>query len=278
MTTNGTGAAVAVREPARSAFPTSQEIDTALRLASNLAQSGFFKDARRAEEAFAKILFGRDLGLSPTAAMTNIHIVEGKPELSANLQANMVRTYRGPDGERYDYRVGEHTDLTCSITFLRDSAELGVSTFTIDDAKTAGLVRPNSPWVKYPRNMLFARAMSNGVAFHCPEVTNGLRVYGEGEISGEIENAAPDAAAPPAEPAEEVVDAEPVDDTPTLADEDLALLQKAAKGLKWNEIKLVLVGEGIDPPALARDAFTTVTIEQFDSLMAALTAASGATP
>jgi hypothetical protein len=37
---------------------------------------------------------------------------------------------------------------------------------------------------KFPRNMLFARAMSNGVKWYCPDVTSGVTVYSEGEISG----------------------------------------------------------------------------------------------
>ena len=41
----------------------------------------------------------------------------------------------------------------------------------------ANLVKDKSGWVKYPRNMLFARAMSNGVRWFAPEATGGLPVY-----------------------------------------------------------------------------------------------------
>lgn len=177
------------------AMPTGQEIDTAVRIAQNLAAGGMFKDARQAEQAFTKIMLGRDLGLSPTMAMTSIHVVEGKPELSANLQAQLVKSYLGPEGERYDYLVREHDTSVCEIEFRRreqggEWETLGTERFTIDDAKAAGLVRANSPWTKYPRNMLWARAISNGVNFHCPEVARGLRVFHEGEISGEVSEAA----------------------------------------------------------------------------------------
>jgi hypothetical protein len=140
-----------------------------------------------AYQTLAKLVFGRDLGLSATAALTGIHIVEGKPEISANVQAQMVKTYVGPAGERYDYRVDELTAEACAITFFRrrrgdeEWEVLGQSTYSIDDATTAGL--NNKPvWKKHPKNMLFARCVSDGVAFYCPEVTNGIRVYSEGEI------------------------------------------------------------------------------------------------
>lgn len=175
-------------------IPASSEVAELGKLANLLARSGFFADARGGYQAFAKLLFGRDLGLSATAAMTGIHIVEGKPELSANIQAQMVRCYVGVGGERYDYRVISSKDERherCEIEFYRTldgrREALGTSEFTIEDAERAGLTRPTrsgqpSNYAKFPPNMLFARAMSNGVAFHCPEVTRGIRVYHEGEI------------------------------------------------------------------------------------------------
>lgn len=153
-----------------------EELGTLMQVAGALAKSGLFKDTRQAEQAVAKVLVGRDLGLSPTEAMMGIHIVEGKPELSASLQASFVKRTPG-----YDYRVLEHTDQACEIAFYRDGEEIGRSRFTIEDARRAGLAGRNV-WKSYPRNMLFARTMSNGVAFHCPEVTGGIRVYHEGEI------------------------------------------------------------------------------------------------
>jgi hypothetical protein len=199
--------------PARPTIPSDGEINTIYRLADGLAKSGFFRDSRSATQAFAKLMFGRDLGLSATASMTGIHIVEGKPELSANVQAQMVRVYQGPAGERYDYKVLAHTDELCTIRFFRrfgddgDWESLGEETFTIDDAKRAGLAN-RGPWKSYPRNMLFARAMSNGVAFNCPEVTGGIRVYHEGEISTVLNSTA-----------EEI---EPVTETFSYGDDELA--------------------------------------------------------
>lgn len=170
------------------------EFDGLYRQAKVLAASGMFKDAQQAEAAFAKLVLGRDFGLSPTQAMTAIHVVEGKPELSANLQAAMLRAYRGPAGEQYDYRVVEHTGEACVLRVLFRPApgapweELGVERFDMSDAERAGLTAATkagkpSMYAKYPRNMLFARAISNAIAFHCPEVTFGHRVYGPGEVA-----------------------------------------------------------------------------------------------
>ena len=61
---------------------------------------------------------------------------------------------------------------------------IGTSAFSIDDAKKAGLAGDN--WRKYPRNMLFARAMSNGVKWYCPNVFGGP-VYSPDELGATID-------------------------------------------------------------------------------------------
>lgn len=198
---------------AESRFPARAEINDLGLLANHLARSGFFRDAKGGTQAFAKLLFGRDLGLSATAAMTGVHIIEGKPEVSANIQAQMVRTYTGPEGERYDYRVLRLTDTECEIEFRRrwergsEWETLGTSHFTTADAERAKLATKEN-WRKYPRNMFFARAMSDGVAFHCPEVTNGIHVYHDFELDVDGAARAASDRSSPAPQAVEVVDGE----------------------------------------------------------------------
>jgi hypothetical protein len=51
---------------------------------------------------------------------------------------------------------------------------LGESTFTIEDAKRAGLVRGQSAWVSHPARMLWARASKFVLDDYAPEVTLGL--------------------------------------------------------------------------------------------------------
>jgi hypothetical protein len=166
-----------VRVAAATDIPSAQDINLLGTVAENLAKSGMFPDARTASQAFAKIMLGRSLGLGPMQAMTGIHIVEGKPQLAATTLAGFVRQH--PD---YDYQVAQHDDKTCEIFFYgADSRELGTSSFTLDEAKQAGLVKPKSAWEKYPKNMLFARAMSNGVRWYCPDLFGGVPVYTEAD-------------------------------------------------------------------------------------------------
>jgi len=223
-------------------IPSREEINVLGELGNQLAQSGFFKDAQQGQQAFAKILFGRDLGLPATTALTAIHIVEGQPVLSAGLQATMVRQTPG-----YDYRVREHTAEVCEIAFLRDGEEIGVERYTLDDAKQAGLAGRKN-WQRYPRNMLFARAMSNGVAFHCPEVTAGMRTYAEGEIEPEPEHSAP-------------VDAAVVEAAPEALIEGVIEAAEAA-GLKGDRLRMELVAVGAEDATDLPAAFHALTEDQ----------------
>lgn len=164
-----------------------------------LAASGYFQDARDAGQAVVKVLAGQELGLGPISAMTGIYIVKGRVTLSANLIAAAIKR-----SGRYDYQVTRLDNDACEIQFYQNGAKSGVSTFTTEDAKSAGLAGDN--WTKYRRNMLFARAMSNGAKWFCPDVFAGP-VYTPDELgaavngeTGEIIDMVPTMPTPVVEP------------------------------------------------------------------------------
>jgi hypothetical protein len=154
-------------------------VDSTIKLADVMARSGFFADARDAAQAVVKVLAGQEMGVGPVSSMTGINLIKGKISISANLMAAAVRR-----SGRYDYHVKRHDDQRCEIEFTMDGKVIGNSIFTIDDARKAGLSGDN--WKKYPRNMLFARAMSNGVKWYCPDVFGGP-VYTADELGAAVD-------------------------------------------------------------------------------------------
>ena len=146
-----------------------------------LAASGYFQDAREAAQAVVKVLAGAELGFGPIASMTGVYIVKGRVTLSANLIAASIKRH-----PRYDFRVRDLNDSMAAVTFLDAGKEAGTSEFTMDDARKAGLAGGEN-WKKYPRNMLFARAISNGAKFFCPDVFAGAPVYTPDELGAEID-------------------------------------------------------------------------------------------
>lgn len=163
-----------------------EELDTIQRTGKLLAASSYFDGKGESAQAIAmmatKVLAGRELGIGPFASVNGIHIINGKPSIGANLLAAAVK-----GSERYDYRVREMSDKLCRIEFLQRAEKgwesLGVSEFSADDARRAGTKNMD----KFPRNMLFARAMSNGVRFYVPDVFNGNAVYVPEELGADVD-------------------------------------------------------------------------------------------
>jgi hypothetical protein len=135
-----------------------------MNMAKAFAESGMFADTKSAAQAIVKIQAGQEIGIPPFAAMTGIHIIQGKPTIGAGLIASRVK-----GSGKYDYKVIEASEKVCSIDFYQGATKIGNSTFTIDDAKKA--LTKNID--KFPKNMLFARAISNGVKWYCPDVFSG---------------------------------------------------------------------------------------------------------
>lgn len=162
----------------------------ALSIGKAFAESGMFPDIKSAAQAIVKIQAGQEIGIPPFAAMSGIHIIQGKPTIGAGVMASCVK-----GSGKYDYRVVESTEAVCSIDFFQGKEKIGNSTFTIADAKKAGTKNLD----KFPKNMLFARAMSNGVKWFTPDVFAGP-VYTPEEF--DVQQATVDAVAeviPPVE-------------------------------------------------------------------------------
>lgn len=148
--------------------------------ARQFASSGLFQDARQEAQAFVKIAAGVELGFGPFQSLTGIHIVQGKPTISAGLMASAVKA-----SGKYDYRVTKHTDTECVLEFREGKEVLGESNYTTKMANDAGLMK-NPVWKNHPKNMLFARAMSNGVKWYCPDVL-GSPFYTPEEMGAEVD-------------------------------------------------------------------------------------------
>jgi len=155
-------------------------------------KSGIFKDATSQAQAVVKIMAGQELGLEPFAAMSELHIIDGKVTQSAGLLAKKIK-----NSGVYDFRIETHNDTICTITMLRHGDVIGVESLALADAVKRGLTTEWSKtrnqtvdktnWKKHPKNMLFARVISNAVKFYCPEVTGGIVAYTHGEIDEPIE-------------------------------------------------------------------------------------------
>jgi hypothetical protein len=171
-------------------------VEDLARVGDVFVRSGFFADTRDAAQAIVKVMAGQELGFAPIASMTGVYIVKGKVSLSANLIAAAVKR-----SGRYTFRVRQHDAQICEIEFFEldkagNKESIGVSSFTMKEAREGGINmdwdkhsngwKEKATWKNFPRNMLYARAMSNGAKWYCPDVFGGP-VYTPDELGATID-------------------------------------------------------------------------------------------
>jgi hypothetical protein len=111
------------------------------------------------------MLTAKDLGISPMKAINGgFYIVNGKISMSTALMADRIRK------EGHSIKIPEWTNKSCVIIGVRkDNGDSVKFEYTIEDALNAGLL--NSPtWKKFPKQMLYNRAMSTLARTLFPDV------------------------------------------------------------------------------------------------------------
>jgi hypothetical protein len=217
-------------------------IQNPLTVAEHFAKSGFFEDSKDFSKVLVKILAGRELGLTDMTSMTGIHIIKGKPVLGANLIASLIKS-----SKKYNFKTLELTDEKAVLEFYEKDEKVGISEFTKKDAEKAGTQNMG----KFPKNMLFARAVSNGAKWFCPDVFNGQTVYTEGELD-EVK------AKPPVQEKEETYQTIEL----TISDSEIAFLKNKAKNNNWSESDLneLLANQNIsDLNAITKNQFSGIS-------------------
>jgi hypothetical protein len=148
------------------------------------------------EEALVRLMTGRTLGIPSFVALQHVYDVEGRPSLSAKLKVALC--LRHPECEKFEHVESDHQHATYRAK-RRGLPEKTV-TFTIDDAKRAGLVKEKSNWEKWPRRMVQARASSELADILFPDACMGMPTVEESydaraiETTGEIVQTASDMA------------------------------------------------------------------------------------
>ena len=222
-----------------------------IKLAEHFAKSGYFKDARDLSQAVVKIAAGEELGLGPMGSMQGIHIIEGKPSLSANVLASLVK--RHPN---YDYIPRKVNDDGAVIEFFQNGEPIGTSEFSMADAQRAGIAGKQN-FKRYPKAMMFARALSQGVRWYCPDVTAGSPAYVPEELGAEVsEEGVPVEGGAGAQSTEDSVpnadpapDEEPVEDATVVIDDERVesiIGGFRALSMKYRDINLLLGACGLD--------------------------------
>ena len=126
------------------------------------------------EQAEAIMLKGYELGLSMTASFELVQVIQGKPALSPRgamailLNSPLIKEIKI---ERIEEK-GTFTGYRCAME--RVNGFFYSAKFTLEDARKAGLIKPDSGWQKYPENMCLWRAVGFAADVVAPDITAGM--------------------------------------------------------------------------------------------------------
>lgn len=161
-------------------------VDQVERMALAVAKSGLF-GVKTPDQAMALMLIAQAEGLHPAIAARDYHVINGRPTLKADAMLARLQTAGG------SVRWGEYTDQRVVGTFSHPQGGSVEVAWTVDMATAAGLTK-NPTWRSYPRQMLRARCVSEGIRTVFPGVVVGT--YTPEEAEDEPARPAPSATEP----------------------------------------------------------------------------------
>jgi|694.fasta_scaffold93782_6 hypothetical protein len=135
-------------------------------MATAVAKSGLF-GMKTPEQAIALMLVAQSEGLHPARAAMEYHVIQGRPALKADA---MLARFQNAGGK---VSWKSYTDADVTGVFSHPSGGEVSIQWTFDMATKAGLTK-NPTWKQYPRAMLRARCISEGIRTVYPGVSVGI--------------------------------------------------------------------------------------------------------
>lgn len=137
-------------------------------------ESRMYRGISSPQAAMAVMLKGYELGLGLSASFEFIQPIQGKYELIPRGALALLHSspyIKSIEVKRID-TAGKFAGYECTIT--RTNGFAHTSRYTLEDANRAGLVKPDSGWMKYPENMCLWRSIGFCADVVAPDVTGGL--------------------------------------------------------------------------------------------------------
>ena len=169
-------------------------MDEAWRFSSAVLKSGLNpRSLDSQEKVFIAVQMGMELGLPPMAALQNIAVINGRPSLWGDAvqgiceATGLVEEYKD---ETFGTIGSDERGVRVSVT-RKGRANPVVRSFTIGDAKKAGLWGKSGPWTQYPERMLLMRARTYAFRDAFPDALRGLLTQDEAANLPQEKNVTP---------------------------------------------------------------------------------------
>lgn len=162
----------------RAIVPT--DMDQVWRLATAVVKSGMAPcDMQKAETVAVAIMHGLEVGLTPLMALQRIAVINGRPSIWGDGAMGLVRA-SGLCEFVYEALTGEGDNAAAICRVKRKGEKEPIErTFSVSDAKRAGLWGKSGPWQQYPKRMLQMRARAFALRDLFADVLGGLYIAEE---------------------------------------------------------------------------------------------------
>ncbi|HVQ45125.1 MAG TPA: recombinase RecT [Candidatus Saccharimonadia bacterium] len=163
-------------------LPDAQSWKTMMEMARELVASGLLpKGIDKPAAALAVIQKGREIGIPPMYALSNIGIINGRPVVGAEVMLAMVYRDHGDQAIQFV----ETSAQRCAVSYKRKSwPQARAFEWTMENAEQAGLLGKGGPWKQYPAAMLRARCISAVARLAFPDSLGGM--YTPEELGAEV--------------------------------------------------------------------------------------------
>ena len=141
-------------------------VDSVWKMAQSVAASGLF-GMKDPNQAMALMLIAQAEGMHPALAARDYHVIQGRPALKADA---MMARFQAAGG-KVEWK--QYTDTAVSAVMSHPSGGAVTIEWTLEMANRAGLTK-NPTWRQYPRQMLRARVISEGIRTVFPGVAVGV--------------------------------------------------------------------------------------------------------
>lgn len=145
-----------------------------------MIQSGYFKDATSVSKAITKALIGQSMGMGLVQSMNSLYVIDGR----VAMDSHAIRNTAVMSG--YTIKTLSLNEEKCELewSIRKDGKEevLGTSEYTWEDATKAGLADKQN-WRKFPKDMLFARAITRGARMYANQAFANQPVYERDELA-----------------------------------------------------------------------------------------------
>jgi hypothetical protein len=127
------------------------------------------------QQAAAIMLKGYEIGLGLMASFEFVQVVKGHVGLSPKGALALLHNSPRITKIKLVRLTDEHNKfIGYECTMARDNGFQHTEQWTLEDARTAGLLKPDSNWEKYPENMCKWRAIGFTADIVAPDVTAGM--------------------------------------------------------------------------------------------------------